>query len=536
MPDSRKDYMYLRLSKEDGDVEEGTVEESYSIASQRTCILQYAAGMPDFSEGLEEIIDDGYSGTNLSRPGIQHLLSLVKRGLVRTIIVRDLSRFARNYLEAGHYLEFILPSYDVRFISINDHYDSKAYGESTGGLELAIHNLINQMYSYDISKKIKSAVDMKKRAGEYVYGTAPYGYKKGEQRNTIVLDLEVAPIVKTIFMWAADGKTITQIAQKLNEERITTPSVYLAPVRGKYKTRSFWTYESVRNILRNRIYTGDTVPFKSHVIRVGSDRVKQIPEELQEIIPCTHEPIVSRELYYQAVKVIKSNQKTKKNNDGYLFTSYLICGCCGNRLAKGKRSNKHWRCSTSRYVADIECGKVKIRDDDLKSVVLRAVQNLCLLADAKLEYANSKQSVMKSKVEVISREIKLLRNQMTRLQNKRMEAYERYVLTEITDTEFADMKRGISEQIESLLMDLQSKEQELSIAQNENNEQVIVTTQMKRISQYHNINELTPELLKELVQKIVVMPGNAIEIIWNFSDVVGEMIGDVTKLDLKAVI
>ena len=204
---------------------------------------------------------------------------------MRTIVVRDLSRFARNYLEAGHYLEFIFPAYDVRFISINDQYDSKEYGESTGGLELAIRNLINQMYSRDISRKIKSAVDLKKRAGEYVYGTAPYGYKKGEKKNTIVIDPVVAPVVKNIFQWAAEGLTVSKIAYKLNENKVTTPSVYLAPIRGKYKTRPFWSYESVRNIIRNRIYTGDTVPFKSHVVRVGSDNVKQIPEAMQEVIP-----------------------------------------------------------------------------------------------------------------------------------------------------------------------------------------------------------------------------------------------------------
>ena len=292
---------------------------------------------------------------------------------MRTIVVRDLSRFARNYLEAGHYLEFIFPAYDVRFISINDQYDSKEYGESTGGLELAIRNLINQMYSRDISRKIKSAVDLKKRAGEYVYGTAPYGYKKGEKKNTIVIDPVVAPVVKNIFQWAAEGLTVSKIAYKLNENKVTTPSVYLAPIRGKYKTRPFWSYESVRNIIRNRIYTGDTVPFKSHVVRVGSDNVKQIPEAMQEVIPCTHEPIISRELYYQAAKVIKSNVKSPRKEERYLFTSYLFCSCCGNRLAKGKASNKNWLCASSRYDPELECGQVRIREEDLKKVVLHAL-------------------------------------------------------------------------------------------------------------------------------------------------------------------
>ena len=187
MPDERRNFVYLRLSKEDGDVADGISEESQSIASQRSCIEQYRSNHPELDD-FEEIVDDGYSGTHFDRPGIKKLLALVDRDAVGTIIVRDLSRFARNYLEAGHYLEFVFPAHNVRFISINDGYDSDEYGEATAGLHIAIKNLINQMYSSDISRKIKSAVDIKKLNGEFVYGTAPYGYKKGSERNKIVVD------------------------------------------------------------------------------------------------------------------------------------------------------------------------------------------------------------------------------------------------------------------------------------------------------------------------------------------------------------
>lgn len=201
MQDNRIDAYYLRLSLEDGDVAEGNAEESCSIASQRMCMNQFLEAHKELGGDFREFSDDGYSGTNMERPGIQRLLRLVEQGAVRTIIVRDLSRFARNYLEAGHYLEFIFPAYGVRFISINDRYDSDDYGENPAGLELAIRNLINEMYSRDISRKIKSAVDMKKRNGEFVYGTAPFGYKKGEQKNTIVVDDEAAITVKRILSW-----------------------------------------------------------------------------------------------------------------------------------------------------------------------------------------------------------------------------------------------------------------------------------------------------------------------------------------------
>lgn len=214
---------YLRLSMEDNDVATGYGAESVSIGSQRLCIDQYITAHADLGTGFEELIDDGYSGTNFNRPGAAQLLKLVEEGCVETIIVRDLSRFARNYLEAGHFLEFVFPAYDVRFISINDNYDSKLLGESTGGLQIAVRNLVNQLYSRDISIKIKSAVDLKKLNGEYVYGTAPYGYMKGEKKNTIVVDEKAAATVRQIFAWAADGVTVTQIAAKLNAAGVMTP-------------------------------------------------------------------------------------------------------------------------------------------------------------------------------------------------------------------------------------------------------------------------------------------------------------------------
>ena len=202
MQDDRLNFIYLRLSKEDGDIADGTNEESQSIGSQRACIRQYRLSHPDLPDHFGELVDDGYSGTHFDRPGIRKLMRLVETGRVGTIIVRDLSRFARNYLEAGHYLEFVFPAHDVRFISINDGYDSAEYGEATAGLHVAIKNLLNQMYSRDISRKIKSSVDLKKLSGEFIYGTAPYGYKKGPQKNTIVIDDEAALVVKKIFSMA----------------------------------------------------------------------------------------------------------------------------------------------------------------------------------------------------------------------------------------------------------------------------------------------------------------------------------------------
>lgn len=334
----QKDIMYFRLSEED----EEDKRESNSISSQRACVEQYLHDRPELGSNFEEIVDDGYSGTSLDRPGMRRLLAMIKRDQVRTVIVRDLSRFARNYLEAGYYLEIEFPSRGVRFISVNDGFDSEELGEDTGGLDLAIRNLVNQMYSHDISRKIKSVVDMKKYNGEYAFGAVPYGYKKGERHNTIVIDEPAAEIVRRIFSLATSGKSVSQIALTLNEDHVQTPSVYLADVRGRYKTRAFWTYDSVRNILGNRIYTGDTEVFKSHVMRVGSKRVRVIPEELRQVIPETHDAIISRSDYYLAHKVIKGVAPRKPTNDRRNpLSSYLVCGLLRKPAGKRERGQQN---------------------------------------------------------------------------------------------------------------------------------------------------------------------------------------------------
>lgn len=519
-----QDIAYMRLSKEDGDAETGAVEESCSIGSQRACIRRFLKEQKFHIDAFEEIVDDGYSGTNMNRPGMNRLLRMVEAGKIRTIVVRDLSRFARNYLEAGYYLEFVFPVYGVRFISINDQFDSQLLGESTGGLELAIKNLINQMYSKDISRKIKSAVDLKKLNGEYVYGTAPYGYRKGEKKNTIIVDESAALVVRQIFQWAADGVTITQIARRLNENGTVTPSVYLAPVRGKYKTRPTWSYESVRNILTNRIYTGDTVPFKSHVVRVGSDRVKVLPEELQQVIPNTHEGIISRELFYQARTVIKSTKKSKPSAPPNPFTSLLVCECCGNRLLKGKPQNKNWMCATHRYDPESRCKDVRINEQKLTQIVLRAITTQCRLLDEKIQRVKIENRTDRSNEQVLQSECQMLRRKIERLQAGKMQCYEDYVSGLLSKENFLIQKQEASEKEESLKIQLQLVEKKLDTLSEKMRLGNTQVSTGQKILQYQELKELTPQLTKELIKRIVVGVDGSIRIEWNFYDELANLI------------
>ncbi len=517
MSDNKIDVAYIRLSLEDESVAKGEKIESGSIASQRLCIGEYAKKHTDVSSDLVEFVDDGYSGTNMERPAMQRLLQLVTMGRVRTIIVRDLSRFARNYLEAGHYLEHVFPAYDVRVISINDNYDSANIPSyDTGGFEVAIRNLLNEYYSKDISRKIKSAVDLKKMKGEYVYGTAPYGYKKGAKKNTIVIDVVAADVVYRIFSLAASGKTITEIARLLNDEKITTPSVYLSSVRGKYKTSEHWSFDSVKNILTNRIYTGDTVPFKSHVIKVGSNRVKTIPEEEQMVIPDTHEPIISREMFYQARKVIKTNKKMRTHTDRNVLSGYIICGCCGHKLTKGKASNKNWLCATSRYTDETGCSNIRINDELLKNKLLSAIQLQCKVADAYICDVREKQLKDKSVLESLNWDMKKLERQLDESKNELMTLMEEYYDGKISKERFVEKKLLIKMGEEKLLADIEVLKNQITSIKNEMSKQFESESEAGMVVKHKSVENLDEGIMCELVRNIVVYPENVMHIQWNF--------------------
>lgn len=519
------DIIYLRLSKEDGDVAAGTEEESCSIQSQRLCIHRHLESIGMVPGDFREIVDDGYSGTTMNRPGMAELLDLAEQGRVRTIVVRDLSRFARNYLDAGRYLEFVFPMYGVRFLSVNDQYDSAMVGESTGGLELAIRNLLNQMYSRDISRKIKSAVDLKKMNGEYVYGSAPYGYRKGDRKNTIEIDEPAAMIVRRIFHWASAGVSNSEIARRLNSEGVKTPSAYLAEVRGRYKTRALWSYESIRNILENRIYTGDTVPFKSHVVRVGSDRTRGVPVDQQVIIHNTHPPIIPRELF-ESVYADRKRYAPRKNDPSrqpYLFGSILVCGCCGNRLARGKAQNKDWLCPTRRYAPDTGCKDVRFPDGKLTEIVANAIRTQSRLLDARLRQMKAVNSSTQSDADLLRSECRKLRRELDQLQSQKMQRFEEFLSGAMTREQFLAIKEELTAgevDITAQLQLAQSRLETLS-AWLETADSI---SDRQPFAEYQELEELTHGLVKELVKEIVIYPGERMRIVWNYGDEVSALL------------
>lgn len=312
---------------------------------------------------------------------------------------------------------------------------------------------------------------------------------------------------------ACDGLTITQMAKQLNDKSVVTPSVYLANVRGKYKTRAFWTYESVRNILINRIYTGDTEAFKSHVVKIGSNNVKQIPPNEREVIECTHEAIVSREEYFKANSVVKTKKKTERSTptSKSVLNTYLACGHCGNKLMKGKVGSKNFICASHRYLSNSKCADVRANDEQIQKVVLNAINQQLALVDQIASGVRSEKRKDSSKKNRLINERNLLAKKVKEYDSKKLSLYEQFINKDIDKVEYTDQKEILFSQEQEDVTKISILE--IEITELELGEDVYPSIQ---VDSSFNVDDLGLDIMKTFIDKIIVYSYDSINIVWNF--------------------
>lgn len=293
---SYKIAVYLRLSKED----ENLRDESNSIKNQRMLLCRYIK--KNFIQyELQEFVDDGYSGTNFLRPGITDMLEQVRQGKIDCIVVKDFSRFSRDHIELGSYLEQIFPFLGVRFISVNDNYDSADHPGSTMELNTAFKGLMYDLYSKDLSVKVKSSLQARKKQGQYACGGVPFGYMKApDDRHRLIIAEEEAEIVRRIFVLALKGKTSVEIARLFNQEKVPTPAEFRIKKgqagRKMSENRPRWTHPFICTVLRNPVYAGDMVYDKYEKEEVGGKKHLK-PRSEWKIYRDHHPAIIPRDIF-----------------------------------------------------------------------------------------------------------------------------------------------------------------------------------------------------------------------------------------------
>ena len=519
--------LYMRLSKEDDRIQ----DESNSITNQRAMLKRYIRGQKDLiNKQVVEFVDDGISGKVVNRPGLQEMLEGVKKREITTIIVKDISRFSRDYLVSGKYLEQIFPFMGVRFIAINDHYDSNDYVGGIGEIDVAFKELLYDFYSEDLSEKIRSSLKARKAKGKFIACYAPYGYKKSkEDKNKLEIDGEAAEIVRRIFREYLDGVSMFQIAKDLNEDGIPARSDYAREQGINFAIRQvndkpLWDTSAVSSILHNRMYVGDLVygKYKNEVV---AGRSKKAPKEAIQIVENAHPAIISREDFEMAGKRIEQNARSgrgswgqKRVHERHILSGKVICGNCGHVMSHLYNGKPKYRCRqrffSNKMPEYADCVS-SVRDEDLEDVILTMLQ---MEADLSLDYEKIRKAEQQKNEEKTKKAEKHLREMMAtkeKLLNDTREAYESYKMG-MTDKEtYLVQKSSYDSMLKKLSDSISRQEQAVDVLRSEQAEHEKKGIQIGK--EGVRFEKLTKEMVDAFVKEVRVYAKDQIEIVWSFS-------------------
>lgn len=509
MASPKVNILYARLSQEDE-----RAGDSNSIINQRRMLEKYAK-----DNGFENTLflaDDGYSGTNFERPSWKKIIEMIEKDEVASLIVKDLSRAGREYLQVGYYTEIYFPQKGVRFIAINDGVDSLV--ESSCDFN-PIRNWANELHAKETSKKVRAVKRMQAERGERLGGAPPYGYrKKSSDSKELVPDEATAPVIKHIFELCASGKGPSQIARQLKLEQVLTPSSYYyqrtgATLYGLDSARPYdWSCRTIADMLENVVYLGHTRGLQKTTISYKNKTEIMRPKNEQMLVENTHEPIISQELW-NIVQDVRTHKRRppKRMAEPSLFSGLIYCADCGKpmtycRTRKEKGASQHFRCSTYGKRGREYCTPHQIREVFLKQIVLDDLRRVTHFARMKerqfAEYINRKNSAE------LGREITRLQKELDRMKKRSGELsklfqriYEDNVLGIITSEQFRMLSKSYSVEQKALEELIPQKEEQLeklkaSVANVENF--------IEKAKCYTAIKELTPELLRLFIQRIEI--------------------------------
>lgn len=514
--------LYLRLSRDDGDK-----EESNSITGQRELLRDFIQNRPELREYAVRI-DDGFTGSNFERPDFKKMMEDVKEGRTNCIIVKDLSRFGRNYLDAGEYIEKIFPFLGVRFIAVNDNYDSLGEKSASDDLVIPFKNLINEAYCRDISVKVRTQLEIKRKSGQYIGAFAVYGYMKDEtDKNRLIVDEYAADIVRDIFAWKLDGMSPQDIAVRLNQSGILSPMEYKKSLGMKFATsfkanaQAAWSANSVLRILKNPVYIGvltqgkETTP--SYKVR---KRITK-PEDEWAVIPDSHEPIVRREDFETVQKVLTlDTRRSPDDSNVRLFSGMVFCGECGASMVRktvpsGNKKYVYYVCSAHKQ--DKSCSSHGIRDKALEEVVLGTVRQYIrdvIDLDDLLSMTDT-APLRTAEAQKVQRQLDKKRSEHERLQKLLMSLYENLADGIIDRDEYARLKQNYSGRAAECEKQMDALQESLVQIKEHGGEH---REWMTRFRKHQNITELERSIAVALIDRILIYKDNRVEVHFRFED------------------
>ena len=520
--------IYLRLSKEDGDTSSGEKKESNSIANQRKLIEDYLKRHPEINL-VQEFCDDGFTGANFDRPDFQRMMEQVKTRKINCIIVKDLSRFGRDYIDSGKYIEKIFPSLGIRFIAINDNYDSAQSQQAGNEIILPFKNLINDSYSRDISIKIRSNLDIKRRNGEFVGSHVVYGYRRSEDdKNKLVIDQVVAPIVQSIYRMKLDGFSPAQIADKLNKDGVPSPYEYKRLSGSKYQSgfkkqiQAEWSPVAIYRILKNEVYTGTLVQGKTTTPnhKVKNRTLKDESEWMRT--ENAHDAIIPLSLFDTVQKVMLEDTRSPSGDSSvHLFSGKMFCADCQNTMVRKRTCSAgkeyvYFVCNTNK-TDKTSCAAHSVKEKVVYDAVLAVIQaqvSLALDLEAALNQLNG-VSWERRELERISARIQ--RQEEIIEHNKEMKAhlYEDFKSEMITREEYSIFKEEFDKAIQ------EAKDAIARLISNKNQISGGLTEQQSWLAQfreYQNIQELNRRVIVHFIERIEITKDKQVHVFLNNAD------------------
>ena len=503
--------LYCRLSKDDLNV-----GDSDSIVHQRAILEKYAED--NCFPNIRVFVDDGYSGVSFDRPGFQEMYKLIEADKVGIVITKDLSRLGRNYIEVGNYTEFVFPRCGVRYIAINDNYDS-LFSDNN---ELApFKNLFNEWYARDTSKKIRAVFKAKAERGQRLGTTIPYGYRRDPESGKechLLINEETAPVVRMIYSMCASGIGPCNIAKSLQEKKILKPTFYRFQKEGRYGTHTDtdnpykWNERTIADILDNEIYIGNTINCQTRIASFKDKRTIKVPKEEQLRFENTHEAIIDQETWDIVRKVREGRIRKTRLGEINKYSGLIYCADCGRKhyFCRGrtvKRENYSFICGNyHKHVGEEKCTPHSIREVVLDEIVLEEINKALYYArnNTKVftDYISKKTSSQyRKELNTKTAELSKAENRVVELKSLFKRLYEDNVLGRISNEQYRMLSLDYNDEQKELEAAIPELKKEIDTLRSECTN---VQKFLGIVKKYVCVKELTPEVLRTFISKIVV--------------------------------
>lgn len=526
--------VYLRLSVE----EKRDRKDSESLDNQRDIVLDYLKDKKDMKV-YAVYSDNGETGTNFEREAFQRMMYDVYNGKVNCIVVKDLSRFGREYIEMGDYLDRIFPLIGVRFIAINDHYDNHV---SAFDISVPIKNIINTLYARDLSKKSSAALRIKQANGEFIGTYASYGYLKDpEDKHKIIIDEKTAPVVRQIFEWKAEGLGYAAICRKLYDMKIMPPGKYRYDegivTDKRYANSEFWSSRTLKTMLENQVYIGNMTQGRRKSHFYDGRKEEKIDKENWVVVEGTHEPIISKELFYTVQKKLEENKNkyfdklgkyNKISNNHNMFKGKIVCGDCGTKLTRYKSAKENTKKASYAYICPHhtnfpdDCHFLSLSENVLKDIVMQSIRlqivHLCNMDEMFADVSKS-PNVKKKQIELTKAMSDALSN-ISYIKTGRIRLTADFASGFLNEEEYRMAKSEFDEQLK-----LETDRLEAVTKSRDKFDKLISAGKwINDMKKYKGSKKLSQEMVDAFIKQIKIYADKCIEIEWTYTEKQSEIL------------